>query len=164
MITKFAIAAFLFPFCIAAALAESHGPAPSCSTKTADGSKAIDPANLKGKVAYVDFWASWCGPCAQSFPFMNELHRELNGKGLEIVAVNLDEEKDAVAEFLRSHAAQFTVALDPDGRCPAVYDVKAMPTSFLIDRKGNIREVYLGFKSSKKAAIKEQIQALLDEG
>lgn len=145
------------------ALAVPGGPAPSCPLPALDGGKVIDPAKLKGKVTYLDFWASWCGPCAQSFPFMNELHAELQKQGLEVVAVNLDEETSDAAEFLKSHPAQFTVVSDRESKCPALYDVKAMPTTYLIDRKGNIRHVHLGFRAGDKAEIKKQVQALLSE-
>jgi thiol-disulfide isomerase/thioredoxin len=146
-----------------AVLAATEGPAPSCPMSTLDRSHVVDPAKLKGKAAYIDFWASWCGPCAASFPFMNELHRELKGQGLEIVAVNLDEEPEDAKEFLQKHPAEFTVAVDPEAKCPALFEVKAMPTSFLIDRRGNIRHVHLGFKDGDKAEIRQQVRALLDE-
>jgi thiol-disulfide isomerase/thioredoxin len=145
------------------AAAENHGPAPSCPAKTVDGTKVVDLAHSPGKVTYVDFWASWCGPCAQSFPFMNQLHAELHKQGVEIVAVNLDEDPKDAADFLKSHPANFTVVVDPQGKCPAVYEVKAMPTTYIIDRKGEIRHIHMGFKEGSKAEIKKQVQALLSE-
>lgn len=143
--------------------AAHEGPAPACPVPTLDGSKVVDPAGQKGKVTYVDFWASWCGPCAKSFPFMNQLHAELHQQGVEVVAVNLDEEPEAAVDFLKKHPAQFTVVSDREGKCPALYDVKAMPTTYLIDRNGNIRHVHLGFKDGDKAEIRQQVQALLSE-
>ncbi len=145
------------------ASASTEGPAPSCPVSALDQSRTLDISRLKGKAAYVDFWASWCGPCAASFPFMNELDKELKGQGLEIVAVNLDEEPEDAKDFLKKYPAHFTVASDPEGKCPALFDVKAMPTSFLIDRHGNIRHVHMGFRDSDKAEIRKQIHALLSE-
>lgn len=143
--------------------AVTEGPAPTCPISTLDGARVVDPAQYKGKVAYVDFWASWCGPCAQSVPFMNQLHAELHKEGLEVMAVNLDEDREAAADFLARHPAQFTVAADPEGKCPALYEVKAMPTSYLIDRHGKIRHVHLGFRDSDKAEIRAQLEKLLQE-
>lgn len=141
----------------------TEGPAPSCPLPSADHSRSLDPAQLKGKVGYVDFWASWCGPCAASFPFMNDLHREFKAQGLEIIAVNLDETPEDADGFLQKHPADFAVGLDGDGKCPPLYNVQAMPTTYLIDRKGNIRHVHLGFRDEDKAEIRRQVKALLDE-
>lgn len=158
---------YLFACVLAAwsgtAPAVTEGPAPSCPLPSLDHARSLDPAQLKGKVGYVDFWASWCGPCAASFPFMNELHRELKSQGLEIVAVNLDEAAEDVAGFLKKHPAEFTVAADPEGKCPPLYGVKAMPSTYLIDRRGNIRHIHLGFRDNDKAEIRTQVRALLDE-
>jgi thiol-disulfide isomerase/thioredoxin len=157
---------FLFSLALAfsgIAAAMTEGPAPSCPVPTLDRSRTLDPAQPHGKATYVDFWVSWCGPCAASFPFMNELHKELKAQGLEVIAVNLDEEPEAAADFLKKFPANFTVASDPEGKCPALYDVKAMPTSYIIDRHGNIRHVHLGFRDSDKAEIRKQVQALLSE-
>lgn len=140
-----------------------EGPAPACPVQTMDGSRTVDLARPKGKVTYVDFWASWCPPCARSFRFMNELHAELHSQGVEVVAINLDEEPHAAAEFLQRHPAQFTVVADPKGNCPALYEVQAMPTTYLIDRRGNIRHVHLGFKEGDREELRRQILSLLNE-
>ncbi|GAB6048576.1 TlpA disulfide reductase family protein [Methyloparacoccus murrellii] len=115
----------------------------------------------KGKVLYVDFWASWCGPCAQSFPFMNKLHQELKGKGLEIIGINLDEEATDAEGFLKKTPAQFTILADNSGECPQKFGVKAMPSTYLIDRNGVVREVHLGFKPGEAEQFREQVEALL---
>jgi len=143
--------------------AAAEGPVPSCPLPSLDHAHTFDPAQLKGKVGYIDFWASWCGPCASSFPFMNELHKELHAHGLEIIAVNLDEEPEDAADFLKKHPAHFAVASDPEAKCPTLFDVKAMPTSFLVDRQGRIRHVHMGFRDGDKAEIKKQVHALLKE-
>lgn len=158
----------LLSFILVAALsgtahAITEGPVPSCPVPALDQSRTLDPAQLKGKVGYIDFWASWCGPCAASFPFMNELHQELKAKGLEIIAINLDEEAQDAKDFLKKYPAAFTTASDAEGKCPTQFDVKAMPTTYIVDRKGNIRHVHMGFRDSEKAEIKKQIQALLNE-
>jgi thiol-disulfide isomerase/thioredoxin len=146
------------------ALAVTAGqPAPSCPLPTLDGSRTLDPAQFKGKVAYVDFWASWCGPCAASFPFMNQLHNELKAQGLEILTINLDEELDDAKNFLKRFPAEFTVVSDTVGKCPTLYGVQAMPTSFIIDKQGVVRHVHMGFRDSDKAAIRQHVEALLQQ-
>ena len=150
----------LSAFCCAAQASE---PAPSCPVKTLDGQRSLDLADGQGKIRYVDFWASWCGPCASSFPFMNALHGELAGRGVEIVAVNLDESRDDALAFLAKNPAQFSVVEDKEALCPGRYKVKAMPSSYLIDRHGQIRHVHLGFHEADQAEIRAKVQALLDE-
>jgi len=136
--------------------------APDCNLVSfADGK----PLSLKrpGKVVYLDFWASWCGPCAESMPVMNRMHDELQGKGLEVIAVNLDEEREDADEFLTKRPVRFTIAGNPDGACPNAFGVAAMPSSYLIDRKGVIRHVLLGFRKGEAAAIRKKVDALLAE-
>ena len=89
--------------------------------------EAVNLAGLKGKVVYVDFWASWCGPCKQSFPFMNELQSKYRAEGFEIVAVNLDAKRDDADKFLAEVPARFTVAFDAKGESAKRFDVKGMP-------------------------------------
>jgi len=137
--------------------------APSCPVKTLDGKRSLDLADGQGKVRYVDFWASWCGPCADSFPFLNQLHGELAGRGVEIIGVNLDENHDDAVAFLEKTPAQFTIVEDKQAQCPARFGVKAMPSSYLIDRHGQIRHVHLGFNEVDKDELRAKVQALLDE-
>jgi peroxiredoxin len=137
--------------------------APNCNLAKLDGTVTKDLAQYKGKVVYVDFWASWCGPCAQSFPFMNKMQGDLQAKGLEIVGVNLDEEPTEAKAFLEKTPAKFAVMADASGQCPQEFGVKAMPSSYLIDRKGVIRHVHLGFKPSEASQLREQVNSLLDE-
>ena len=136
--------------------------APNCALNALGGGSATDLQKYKGKVVYVDFWASWCGPCAQSFPYMNKLHGDLHNKGLEIVGVNLDEEPAEARAFLAKTPAKFTVLADASGQCPQDFGVKAMPSSYLIDRQGVVRHVHLGFKPSESDQLRKQVEALLD--
>lgn len=134
---------------------------PKCTLTPLGGGPGKDLQQYKGKVVYVDFWASWCGPCAQSFPFMNQLHKDLHAKGLEIIGVNLDEEPEEAKGFLAKKPAQFTILADASGQCPQDFGVKAMPSSYLIDRDGVVRHVHLGFKGSDSAQLRQQVEALL---
>lgn len=148
---------------ISASALASTGPAPDCELTRLGSGTLLKIADLKGKVAYVDFWASWCGPCLQSFPFMSDTYKEFKPRGFELVAINLDEERESVEAFIAKHPADFTVATNPGGECPQRFEVQAMPSSFIIDRKGNIRHVHLGFHDKDKAEIRSQIDAILKE-
>lgn len=136
---------------------------PECRLSTIDSPHAIDLSKFKGKVLYVDFWASWCGPCAKSFPFMNQLQEEFSGKGLAMIGVNLDENPEDAKSFLVQHAANFTIAADKDEQCAQQYDVKAMPSSYLIGRDGVIRHVHLGFREDAGKELREVVEKLLAE-
>ncbi|NEV61711.1 TlpA family protein disulfide reductase [Thiorhodococcus minor] len=143
--------------------ADVGSPAPSCAVPSLSGDAQVDPARLRGRVVYLDFWASWCGPCAKSFPFIEQMHRDLNAQGLEVVAINLDEERQDAEGFLSKHPVSFTIGSDPKGKCPRLYKVKGMPTSYLIDRSGQIRDIHEGFESADAPKIRAQIESLLSQ-
>ena len=138
-------------------------PAPACATAAIRDAKNYTLQQFKGKVIYVDFWASWCVPCVQSFPFMNTLEHEFNSKDFQILAINLDENPDDAHLFLKQHPAQFTVVTDTNQQCAKAFDVKAMPSSYLIDRNGMIRYQHLGFHNSETEEIKSLVKQLLAE-
>jgi thiol-disulfide isomerase/thioredoxin len=120
-------------------------------------------ASLQGQVVYVDFWASWCGPCRVSFPLLNDMRNQLHEQGFEVLAVNVDEfEEDALA-FLEELPVDYVVVRDSEGISPASFGVLGMPTGFLIDRKGRIREVHQGFRKSDAIRIQEAATNLLAE-
>ena len=116
-----------------------------------------------GKVVLLDFWASWCSPCLQSFPWMNELQQEHGGEGLVVLAVNLDQDRKLADAFLGKTPAKFRVEYDPAGTVARQFDVQAMPTSFLIDRHGKVRARHAGFKEKHRAEREQQIAQLLKE-
>jgi len=129
---------------------------------TADS--VISMQDLKGQVVYVDFWASWCGPCVKSFPWMNNIQQKYSGKGLKIIAVNVDVERELATEFLQNHPAQFSIAFDSEGKLAELFEVKGMPSSYLIDRNGNIVFTHVGFRASKLDEYEGHIQQLLGAG
>jgi len=137
--------------------------APPCSAPLLDGSRAISVADYRGKVVYLDFWASWCPPCRESFPFMNELERDLGDRGLAIVAVSVDKTAEDARGFAASHPVRFALALDRAGACPAAYQLPGMPTSFIIDKRGMVRAVHAGFRASDAPEIRRQLSEALDE-
>jgi len=102
-------------------------------------------ADYRGKVVFLNFWATWCPPCREEMPSMQVLYDELSDEGLEIVAVNVLEAEDIVAEFVEEHGFTYPVLLDRDGRVSLRYSVRAFPTSYVIDRNGNVIAVRPGF-------------------
>jgi len=128
---------------------------------TANAAGIVDLAALKGKVVYLDFWASWCVPCRQSFPWMSELQRSLEKEGLVIVAVNVDQERADAEHFLSEFRPPFRVAFDPKGSLAEHYHVNGMPTSVLIDRDGRTVKVHQGFRSRDRESLEQQIRSVL---
>jgi thiol-disulfide isomerase/thioredoxin len=122
----------------------------------------ISLERLKGKVVYLDFWASWCDPCRKSFPWMNDMTARFDSKKFAIVAVNLDASKEEAAKFLKIVPAAFTVAYDPEGKTATQYDLKAMPSSYLIDKKGNLILTHKGYREGDAAEIEDKILKLLN--
>ena len=134
--------------------------APSLALPNAAGQE-VALAKLRGGVVYVDFWASWCGPCKRSFPWMNEMVRKYGPQGLTVVAVNVDKKREDADRFLKLLPAEFTVVFDPAGTTPAAWQVKSMPSSYLVDAAGKVVLVENGFKDERKADVEQRIRAAL---
>ena len=120
-------------------------------------------SSQKGKVVYVDFWASWCGPCRKSLPLLNELRNELKGKGFEVVAINLDEDIRDGRAFLKEFPVSYPTLYDGAGKTPELYGVRGMPTSYLIDKQGRVQVVHQGFKPADITKIRAQVSQLLQQ-
>jgi len=142
---------------------ESGQPAPKCEIAALGSSSATDTSRYQGKVVYVDFWASWCPPCLKAFPFLNTLDYDLHDKGLEVIGVNVDENISDANEFLKNHASSFVVGSDTKGVCPKSFGVMGMPSSYLIDRKGIVRLVHIGFRESDREELRHSIEKLLGD-
>ncbi len=134
-------------------------PAPAFNLPTADGTVSLD--SLRGRVVYVDFWASWCVPCKQSFPWMKTLNDRYAAKGLVIVAINLDKDRDAAESFLLKYPAPFRVAFDPSGKTAKAFKVWGMPTSYIVSATGTILSTHPGFDPKRASAIESEIAAAL---
>ncbi len=127
-----------------------------------DGTKgAVKLAKYQGKLVYLDFWASWCGPCRQSFGWMNEMQAKYAAQGFQVIAINVDEKKDDALRFLASNPASFAIAFDPGGTTPLTYRVMGMPTSLLIGTDGKVILEHMGFKDADKIALEEKIRLSL---
>jgi len=163
LVISYVFVALAASYSITVIAADNGRPAPSCQLTSLDKSRHFDLQQFKGKVVYVDFWASWCGPCAKSFPFMNTLHKDLESKGLQVLAINLDENTEDAQNFLTKLSPNFPIVLDAAQQCAQDFEVKAMPTSFLIDRNGVIRETHLGFRPGEAEEFRVSVERLLAE-
>jgi cytochrome c biogenesis protein CcmG, thiol:disulfide interchange protein DsbE len=132
------------------------GPAPTFALPGRNGIVSLD--SLRGRVVYVDFWASWCEPCRRSFPWLETLHERYAGRGLTIVAINLDKDRHAADAFLEKFPARFLVAYDPAGKSAEAYRVSAMPSSFIIGPTGVLLSSHAGFDPRKTGAIEALIK------
>ncbi len=145
-------AAFVTP----AHAVEAGQPAPALSLPSLKG-EVVALDKLRGKVVYVDFWASWCGPCRRSFPWMNEMQQKYGARGLVVVGVNVDKKRGDADRFLAQIPANFTVVFDEAGITPSAYGVKGMPSSYVIDARGNVTFVERGFLDENKAVLEQRI-------
>jgi cytochrome c biogenesis protein CcmG, thiol:disulfide interchange protein DsbE len=110
----------------------------------------LDLEARAGKVVVVDFWASWCAPCRQSIPWLNDMQAKYGGRGLVVIGVNVDTERPLAEKFLAQTPARFEIVYDAQGRLPQEYGVQGMPASFIFDRGGHLVEKHLGFKSADR--------------
>jgi cytochrome c biogenesis protein CcmG, thiol:disulfide interchange protein DsbE len=118
-------------------------------------------SDFKGKVVYVDFWASWCGPCKESFPWLNEMQAKYGAKGFQVVGVNVDAKTTDAKTFLTDVPAKFTVAFDDKGTTPKQFGIKGMPSSVLLDGSGKVISQHTGFRDADKAQLEKSIQQAL---
>ncbi len=133
--------------------------APEINLPGIDGEVRLE--NLKGKVVYLDFWASWCKPCVKSFPWMNAIKQSYADQGFEVLAVNLDKDRKLADKFLKEMEINFKVVFDESGKTAAAYKVKGMPSSYLIGRDGKVYASHIGFRDKDKAQLEQAIKKLL---
>lgn len=136
-------------------------PAPDFTLQGRDG--VVELQQYRGRVVYLDFWASWCSPCRKSFPWMNALQKRYADDGLVVLAINLDDDTAAARRFLQRYPAKFPVAFDPRGKVAERYELKGMPASYLIDRQGNLVSSHTGFREDDADRLETRIKALLDQ-
>ena len=142
-------------------------PAPAFTLPMLNAAGELGPdaslSDYRGQVIYLDFWASWCTPCRKSLPWANDLYKELKDQGFAVLAINLDEEKDMATEFLQEVSLDFPVLYDGTGSVSPSYQLMGMPTSFIIDREGNLRAVHTGFNSESATEVADAIRTILAE-
>ena len=146
------------------ALALEPGAAvPAVATKLLGDGQPVSLQAYRGKVLYVDFWASWCVPCRLSMPTLDALHRKHAARGFIVVGVNKDLSLGDAQRFLKRVPVGFPLVQDGQDALARAFDVKAMPSGYLVDRRGVVRHVHRGFTAETAALLEREIEALLAE-
>lgn len=157
-----AVALALIAFVAPAALALEEGDrAPAFSLPALDGQGEVSLDQYKGKVIWLDFWASWCPPCLTSLPEIDEMRKQMPASKFQVVAINIDEQPKKALRFLSKQPVGYPSASDPDGSLPEVFGLETMPTSYLIDQKGVIRMVHKGYRAGDIDKIKAEATRLM---
>ena len=120
-------------------------------------------SQFKGNVVLVNFWATWCGPCQQEMPLLDQMYKKYKPAGFTLLGVNVDKEAPAVKELLARKPVSFPVLLDPQNSVSRAYNVADMPSSVIIDRKGNVRYIHRGYRPGDENEYQDRIRQLIRE-
>ena len=154
---------FAFVFVATASNAGSvSGPAPDFTLKSRSG-KNIRLSDLRGQVVMLNFWASWCGPCRQEMPILEQLHKRYGKLGFTVVGVNVEQDSSKAVAYLRDIKVSFPILYDNTSKVSKLFNVNAMPTTVMIDRNGKMRFLHEGYKPGYEKDYKKQIKQLVRE-
>ncbi len=128
-----------------------------------ENGQPVTLSELRGQVVMINFWASWCGPCRQEMPLLEQIHQRYEPLGFTLLAVNVEESSADGQAFLRERPVSFPVLYDPKNSISKLYDVVAMPSTVLIDRQGNVRYLHHGFKPGYENDYQDQVRLLARE-
>jgi peroxiredoxin len=141
---------------------DAGGPAPSFTLAALSGQQAA-LSQYKGQVVMVNFWATWCGPCQQEMPLLDQMYKKYKPAGFTLIGVNVDKEAPAVKDLMARKPVSFPVLLDPANQVSKAYHVDEMPSSVLIDRKGEIRYIHRGYRPGDENEYQDRIRQLIRE-
>jgi len=136
--------------------------APDFTLKSNTGEN-LKLSEFRGEVVLINFWASWCGPCRQEMPVLDELHRQYKALGFTVLGVNVEEDSSAARKLLEEVQISFPVLFDNNSVVSKQYDVIAMPSTVLVDRNGNMRFIHKGYKPGLEDQYLQQIRDLIRE-
>lgn len=145
-----------------ASAAAGAGPAPNFTLKSLKG-KNMKLSEMAGNVVLINFWASWCGPCREEMPLLNDLHKKYKPLGFTVLGVNVEEQADNARGFLNDFPVDFPVLLDSMNQVSKMYKVVAMPTTVVVDRDGNMRFLHKGYKSGDEQKYRKMVKKLVRE-
>ncbi len=134
--------------------------APDFSVKSIDG-KPIKLSDFRGKVVFLNFWATWCPPCRAEMPSIETLYTRYKRQTLQVLAVNVQEESSVVKTFLAQNLYTFPIVLDPNGEAARLYGIRGIPTTFIIDQQGNLQGALVGGKAWDTPEVFALLDALL---
>ncbi len=138
------------------------GAAPDFTLKSRSGEN-IKLSELRGEVVMVNFWASWCAPCRQEMPLLEELHERYSDLGFTLLGVNVEEDSSAALDMLKEIPVTFPVLFDNRNTVSKLYNVVAMPTTVILDRDGTVRYVHKGFLPGYEDEYRQQVKELIRE-
>ena len=151
---------------VAAASLASSGltgqPAPDFALKSSDGSN-LRLSEYRGDVVMINFWATWCGPCRQEMPLLDELYSRYNRVGFSLLGVNIDDDSSKAMNMVSELGVSFPVLFDSRKEVSRLYEVDAMPVTVIVDREGRVRHVHQGYKPGYEQKYLDQIRSLLRE-
>ena len=145
-----------------AAAGDVSGPAPAFTLTTLSGQQQA-LSQYKGQVVMVNFWATWCGPCQQEMPLLDQMYKKYKPAGFTLIGVNVDKQQPPVKELLARKPVSFPILLDPANQVSKEYHVDEMPSSIIIDRKGEIRYIHRGYKPGDENEYQDRIRQLIRE-
>jgi peroxiredoxin len=154
---------FLFFVCIAALrLSAPAEPAPDFTLKDPGGAE-VALSSFKGKIVVIDFWATWCQACREAFGNLNAIQKDLGGKGVAVIGVDLEKARpEKVTAFVKKAGIAYTVLLDPETSTAKLYNVKGVPSLVIIDRDRNMVKMFRGLNKSTEKEIKELLAKLVE--
>jgi peroxiredoxin len=124
---------------------------------------SVSLAGLKGQVVLINFWASWCGPCRQEMPVLDQLYRKYKPAGFTLLGVNVEPKSADAVGFLKATPVSFPILFDTQSKVSTLYEVAGMPSTVIVDRKGTVRYVHQGYKPGDESQYQDQIRSLLRE-
>jgi peroxiredoxin len=140
----------------------AQGAAPDFTLKSQKGDN-LKLSELRGKVVLINFWASWCGPCRQEMPVLDELYQHYHSLDFTVLGVNVEQTSDDAKSLLKDVSVSFPILFDSDNKVSKMYDVKGMPSTVLVDRDGNVRYMHMGYQPGVEADYQTQIRTLIRE-
>ena len=144
------------------AWSETSGPAPNFTLTDGDGN-TVSLEDLRGQVVMINFWASWCGPCREEMPLLEQIHQRYEPLGFTLLGINVEENSSDAVNWLRDRPVSFPILFDPENGVSQLYDVVAMPSTVLVDRQGNVRFLHHGYKAGYEDQYQDQVRALVRE-
>jgi len=147
---------------LAPARAALDSPAPDFTLKSASGEN-IKLSELRGQVVLINFWASWCGPCRQEMPLLDQMYQKYGPLGFTLLGVNVEQDTKDAERMLKDAPVTFPILFDAQNQVSQLYDVTAMPSTVLVDRDGKVRYMHKGYQPGYEDEYQTQIRALVRE-
>lgn len=137
--------------------------APPFSLPLLQGEGNISLADYRGEVVYLSFWASWCVPCREEMPHLQQLWQQHRDEGFQVIGINVDEDAEAARQFAADYGLEFPLVRDPDRAVSQLYRVAGYPSHYVVDRRGKVRFSALGFTEDDSLAVTQEVLTLLAE-